>query len=86
MYRTLFFFAALIIPAIFGWWIFVLMAILNVYLARLPYEIILAGFILDFFYYFGNGFLATHALFLFSTILIILAFFLSSRVHWRKII
>ena len=86
MFRILFFLAILIIPAIFSWWLFVPLALLFVYLAKLPYEIILAGFILDMIYYFGDSFLAKHLLTIFSLILIILAFFLSKRIHWRKVI
>ncbi|MEK7200556.1 MAG: hypothetical protein AAB672_00270 [Patescibacteria group bacterium] len=86
MFRILFFLAILIIPAIFSWWLFVPLALLFVYLAKLPYEIILAGFILDMIYYFGDSFLAKHLLTIFSVILIILAFFLSKRIHWNKII
>lgn len=61
------------------------MALLAVYLIKLPYEIILAGFILDIVYYFGDGFLAKHLLTIFSLILIVLAFFLSKKIHWRKV-
>lgn len=86
MFRILFFLAILIIPVIFSWWLFVPMALLFVYLAKLPYEIILAGFLLDSVYYFGDGFLVQHLLAIFSLILIILAFFLSKRIHWNKII
>lgn len=62
------------------------MALFFVYLAKLPYEIILAGFLLDMVYYFGDGFLARHLLIVFSLLLIILALFLNSRIHWRKVI
>lgn len=86
MLRILFFLAILIIPVIFSWWLFVPLALLFVYLTKLPYEIILAGFILDMIYYFGDSFLSKHLLTTFSLILIILAFFLSKRIHWRKVI
>ncbi|MFH0804262.1 MAG: hypothetical protein V1896_01520 [Candidatus Zambryskibacteria bacterium] len=86
MNRTLFFLVTVLLPIIFGWWLFIPMALLFVYLAKLPYEIILAGFILDMVYYFGDGFFAKHLLTLFSLLLIIAAFFLSKRIHWRKII
>lgn len=85
MYRTLYFLAIILIPVIFSWWLFVPMALLLVYLAKLPYEVIIAGIILDSLYYFGDGFMAKHLLTLFSLILIILAFLLSKRIHWRKV-
>jgi hypothetical protein len=86
MYRILYFLAIIVIPVIFSWWLFVPMALLFVYLAKLPYELILAGVILDSVYYFGDGFLAEHILTLFSLLLLIIAFFLSERIHWNKVI
>lgn len=86
MYRVLYFLAVVFIPVVFSWWLFIPMALLAVYLIRLPYEIILAGLMLDSLYYFGNGFLNQHILTLFSVALIALALFLSKRIHWRKII
>lgn len=86
MSRILFFLAIIIIPAIFSWWLFVPMALLFVYLAKLPFELILAGFLLDTVYYFGNGFLFQYPLTLFSVILLIIAFFVSKRIHWQKVI
>ena len=73
-------------PVIFSWWLFIPMALLLVYLVKLPYEIILVGFILDLFYYFGDSFLAKHLLTLFSLLLIMIAWFLSEKIHWRKVI
>ncbi len=86
MNRVLFFLAIIIIPVIFSWWLFIPIALLFVYLAKLPYEVILAGFILDSVYYFGDGFYSQHLLTIFSLFLIIISFFLSKRIHWRKII
>jgi hypothetical protein len=86
MFRILFFLVTIFVPVVFSWWLFIPLALLSVYLVKLPFEIIVAGFILDFFYYFGNGFFATHLLTLFSIALNILAFFLSKRIHWRKVI
>jgi hypothetical protein len=86
MYRTLFFLAIVFIPAVFSWWLFIPIAILSVYLFKLPFEIILAGSMLDSLYYFGSGFWISHVLTLFSFALIILALFLNDRIHWRKII
>jgi hypothetical protein len=62
------------------------MALLFVYLAKLPYEMIVAGFLLDVFYYFGNGFFVRYPLTIFSFVLIILALFLDKKVHWSQVI
>jgi len=86
MNRFLFFLAIIFIPVIFSWWLFIPMALLFIYLAKLPYEIILAGFLLDSVYYFGDSFLSQHPLAIFSLALILLAFLLSKRIHWRKVI
>jgi uncharacterized membrane protein len=86
MYRFLYFLAIIIFPIVFSWWLFIPMALLMVYLVKLPYEIIFVGFILDSAYYFGDGFFAKHLLTLFSLLLIILAWFLSQKIYWRKII
>jgi len=86
MYRIISFFAVLIIPVIFGWWLFIPMGLLYVYLAKLPYEIIFAGFLLDTIYYFGNSLLTKYPLTIFSILLILGAFFFSKRIHWSKVI
>jgi len=86
MYRFLYFLAIIIIPVIFSWWLFVPMALLFIFLSRLPYELVLAGFILDLVYYFGDGFLAKNALTIFSLVLLFVAFFLNKKIHWNKII
>ncbi len=78
--------AIIIIPVVSSWWLFVPMALLFVYLAKLPYELIIAGIILDSVYYFGGSFLAEHLLTIFSALLLIIAFFLSKRIHWQKVI
>lgn len=86
MNRVLYFLIIVIIPVIFSWWLFIPMALLYVYLAKLPYEIIIAGLILDSVYYFGDGFLVKYSLTMFSLLLIMVALFLSKKIHWRKII
>jgi len=85
MYRALYFLMIIILPAILGWWLFIPLAILAVYLAKLPYEIIIAGLILDLVYYFGDGFIAKYFFTLFSLLLIVLALFLNSRIYWRRV-
>lgn len=86
MYRFLFFLGIIFIPLIFSWWLFVPLVLLFVYLAKLPYEIVLAAFFLDSFYYFGDSIFAKYPLTLFSIVLILLALFLNGRIHWRKVI
>lgn len=71
---------------IFGWWLFIPMAILCVYLAKLPYEIMVAGSILDSVFYFGNGMIVKHQLVIFASLLIIIALFLNNKIHWTKTI
>ncbi|MBN2094367.1 MAG: hypothetical protein JW740_03325 [Candidatus Zambryskibacteria bacterium] len=80
------FLAIIIIPTIFGWWLFPVLALVLIYLVKLPYEIIFAGIILDEVFYFGDAFIAAHVLALFSIISIVLALFLIKRIHWQKII
>lgn len=84
MYRILFFIATLFFPIIFGWWLFVPMATIFVYLAKLPYEIIVIGAILDSAYYFGDSLLEKNMFTVFAAILIIAAVFLSRIIDWHK--
>lgn len=86
MIRLSLFVLVIALSVMFGWWIFLPLAILIVYMAVLPYEIILAGIILDSVYYFGDGFLYRYPLTAFSIILVFLAFILSKRIHWRKLV
>ena len=86
MSRIIFFLLTIIIPVVFSWWLFIPMALLYIYLAQLPYEIIVAGFILDTVYYFGDGFITKYMLTIFSTLLIIAALFLNKKIYWKKFI
>jgi hypothetical protein len=86
MSRFLFFLATIIIPTIFSWWLFIPLAFLFVYFAKLPYEIILAGFLLDLVYYFGEGIWYQYPLTLFSVLLIAGAWFLNGKINWQKTI
>jgi hypothetical protein len=86
IYRVLLLVATIVIPIVFGWWLFIPIAFLYTCIAKLPYEIVLAGFILDVVYYFGDGFIRDYALTLFSLILVLLVWFLDSRIYWRKFI
>lgn len=84
MYRIFYFFATLILPVIFGWWLFIPMAIVLVFLAKIPYEIIFVGMVFDSLYYFGEGFLRSYQLTIFSVTLILIALFLDRKISWQK--
>ena len=86
MYRIIFFLLTIFLTLIFGWWLFIPLALLSVYLAKLPYEIIVAGVILDSVYYFGSGIVSSHRLGLFALLIIFFAMFLEDRIYWRKTI
>lgn len=86
MLRAIYFIFLTIIPVIFGWWIFLPLSVLLVYLAVLPYEIILAAMVLDSLYYFGSGFLYKYPMTIFALGLLFIALFLNTRIHWRKLV
>lgn len=86
MNRIVFFLLTFLMPIIFGWWLFLPMALLYVYLAKLPYEILVVSIILDSMYYFGEGVVSSHRLLIFSILLLAIALFLKDRVYWRKVI
>jgi len=62
------------------------MALIFVYLTKLPYEIMFIAVIFDSLYYFGEGFLFGHQLTLFSLVLIMIALFLDGKIDWQRII
>lgn len=84
MKRFLFFLITLILPLIFGWWLFLPLSIFFIYLSKTPYELILAGAILDRAYYFGEGFLRANILLIFSFLAVLAAIFLSGRIQWQR--
>lgn len=73
-----------VLTLVFGWWIFFPLALIYVYLAKLPYEIIIFSALLDNIYYFGDGFVKDNMFSLFSILLILIAFFLGSRLNWQR--
>jgi len=83
MYRFFCFVGIIILSTVFGWWLFVPLAILYVYLAKLPYELVVAGAILDATYYFGTGIFA-YRLTIVSALLIVVALYLNDKIHWQK--
>jgi uncharacterized RDD family membrane protein YckC len=84
IYRLLFFALSVLVPIVFGWWLFLPFALLSVYLIKTPYELIITGAVLDSVYYFGEGFLGNYRLTLGTLILIIAALFLNGKIHWQK--
>ncbi len=75
---------SILLPIIFGWWLFLPLILISIYLIKLPYEIILAAAILDSFYYFGDSFLSNHRLTLAAFFAILIALFLSDKLNWQR--
>jgi hypothetical protein len=86
MYRLLLSLIMLFLTVFFGWWFYIPLSILYAYLSKTPYELLLLGFFLDYLYYFGEGFLSTNRLFIFSAIVVLISVFLSDKLEWKKII
>jgi len=70
----------------FSWWLFIPLTMVYVYLAKLPYEIVLAGFLLDINYYFAPGIFWGHPLTFISILFICVAWYLDKKIIWRKVI
>ncbi len=86
MHRALFFIMTLILPLVFGWWLFIPMSFFFIYIAKTPYEIIIAGAILDHVYYFGESAIARNSLAIFAFCAILAALFLKGRIQWRGVV
>lgn len=84
--RILFFVGLLVLPLIFGWWLFVPLSIFLVIFAGKAYEIIIAGGLLDSLYYFGNSFWQTHLLLIIGLLCALISLFLEKEVNWRKLL
>jgi hypothetical protein len=84
MARVIFFLIILFAPVIFGWWIFFPLALLSVIITKIPYEIILAGAILDLFFYFGDGLFRQNILFVYSVALLAASVFVEKKFVWKK--
>ena len=84
MLRILYSIMMIVLTLVFGWWIFFPLALIYVYLAKLPYEIIIFAALLDNIYYFGDGFFRDNMFSLFSILLILVAFFLGVRINWQR--
>lgn len=69
MMRIVFFVIVLFAPAFLGWWIFFPLALLYFILVRNPFELVLAGAMLDKFFYFGEGFIVSNMLLITSLVL-----------------
>lgn len=86
MYRALCFIGILTFTAVFGWWLFIPLSIIYVFLVKLPYEIIILGLVFDSTYYFGGNFVSMYRMTILSLLLIGLALFLNERIRWNKVI
>lgn len=75
---------SILLPIIFGWWLFLPLILISIYLIKLSYEIILAAAILDSFYYFGDNFWYSHRLTLAAFFAILIALFLSDKLNWQR--
>lgn len=62
------------------------MALLLVYLAKMPFELIFAGILSDSIYYFGEGFWLQNRFAVLAFMVVILSLVLDSRIHWHKVI
>ncbi len=83
-FRILFSLVIVMIPIMFGWWLFIPLVFIFAYFVNSPYEIIFAGVLLDMAYYLGDGFIHRHLFFVFSVCLVVLVMFISDRVYWRR--
>jgi membrane protein YdbS with pleckstrin-like domain len=84
IYRIGILFFNILLPIIFGWWLFLPLILISIYLIKLPYEIILAAAILDSLYYFGDSFWSNYKLTLVAFFAILVALFLSDRLNWQR--
>lgn len=84
--RVLFFVGLIILPVIFGWWLFVLLSLLLVLIGHKSYEPIIVGGILDNFYYFGAGFWQAHFLLSLGALFALVSLFLENKVNSPKLL
>ena len=87
MKRFVFFIILLILPTLFGFWLFIPLAFLYACIAKNPLELIPAGAIIDSLTSINKGiFLQDHTFSLISLALAIMSFGISEYIHWRKLI
>ncbi len=86
MLRLVFFLVVLFITAVFGWWTFFPLSLLYIYLAKVPYEVIVVGGIMDTVYYLGEGLVLNNLFGLFAFFAIVAAIFLEDRLEWEAIL
>lgn len=86
MYRLLLSLLILFLTVFLGWWLYIPLALLYAYLSKTPYELLLMGFMLDYLYYFGDGFVASNRLAVFSLVVVLVSVFLSDKLEWKKVI
>lgn len=77
-------FLLLILPIIFGPWVFIVLALFFVYIVKNPAEVLFVGIILNSLYYFGDNFLLDNWILLFVAVIYFVDFLLNERIVWRK--
>lgn len=60
------------------------LAVIYAYSAKMPYELVLIGGVLDQAYYIGGGFFFEHVFLIFSVFLLIMSVFLEKKFQWKK--
>ncbi len=86
MYRLLLSLLTILLTVFFGWWLYIPLAILYAYLSKTPYELLVIGFMLDYLYYFGHGFVTSNRLVIFSLVVVLVSVFMSDKLEWKKVI
>jgi|GEM_PF-1369402 hypothetical protein len=84
VFRILSSLAVVVIPIMFGWWLFFPLAFIFACFVNSPYEIIFVGVLLDMVYYLGDGFIHTYLFLIFSICLVMLVMFMSDKIYWRR--
>lgn len=79
-------FLLLLLPIVFGWWLFPVIAVIFVFITKNPVEALIVGIILDSVYYFGSNFLLGNWILVFVILLYIIDYVLSDIVVWKKLL
>lgn len=79
-------FLLLLLPIVFGWWLFPVIAVIFVFITKNPVEALIVGIILDSVYYFGSNFLLGNWILVFVILLYIIDYILSDIVVWKKLL
>lgn len=71
------------VPIAFGWWLFLPLFLLYLYLAHARIEVLVVAVALDRVYYFGSGFWSFR-LSIICLICLLIAFFVEGRLRWPR--